>query len=207
MQTPTMMNTTTVGSRRSRRFYLNLVTGTLVLAGVLPAWAATLTVTNTDDSGAGSLRDTIATASPGDTIQFSVPNPSAITLTSGKLLITKDLTINGPGAARLALDGNRADRVFEISRGVTVTLSGLTIQNGTGGGIFNFGTLTLTDSTVSGNSGGGIVNYGGTATLTNSTVSNNSGGGISNEGTLTLTDSTVSGNSGGGLNSYNSTAT
>jgi parallel beta helix pectate lyase-like protein len=114
--------------------------------------------------------------------------------------------------------------VFNISSGKTVTLSGLTITNGSfsfgdGGGIVNdHATLTVSNCTVSGNSavfGGGIWNdaEGGSATLTinNSTVSGNSangtGGGILNDGlagsaTLTINNSTFSGNSafvGGGI--------
>src|SRR5689334_17940915 len=54
---------------------------------------ATLTVTNGNDSGVGSLRDTIAAASSGDTIVFS--GVTTVTLTSGQLTINKNLTISG----------------------------------------------------------------------------------------------------------------
>lgn len=201
--------------------YLCLSFLVLALVGALPSFANTITVTNTDDSGAGSLRDAIATAASGDTINFNVPVPATITLTSGYLTIDKNLTITGPGAAQLAISGNKTYfKVFWIDSGVTVTISGLTVENGAtvsgtsdaGGGILNFGTLTLMNSTVTGNSapgseGGGILSYG-ALTLTDSTVSGNSagaGGGIRNyNGALTLTNSTVSGNSapsgsGGGI--------
>ncbi|MGB7951982.1 MAG: choice-of-anchor Q domain-containing protein, partial [Candidatus Binatia bacterium] len=122
-------------------------------------------------------------------------------------IIRDSLTITGGGAATTIIDGNKTLRpnreVLRIDSGATVSISGVTIRNGRGGGIRNTGTLTLTNITVSGNSGdfgGGIRNFG-TLTLTNSTVSGNgadsSGGGIRNSGTLTLTNSTVSGNSGG----------
>src|SRR6188508_3123933 len=66
-----------------------------------PTSAATITVTNTNDSGAGSLRQAIADATPGSTINFD-PNvfatPQTVTLTSGTLYIDKNLTIQGPGA-------------------------------------------------------------------------------------------------------------
>jgi len=173
----------------------------------LPTQAATtITVTSTADSGPGSLRDAIATASPGDNINFSVTG--TILLTTGTLTIAQSVTISGPGASSLAISGNNAVQVFMINSDAIVTISGLTVENGAasggGAGIFNSGTLTVTDSIVSGNStdvdGGGIFNSG-TMTVTNTTVSANSvsccfGGGIFNEGTLAVTNSTVSGNSG-----------
>ncbi len=65
---------------------------------------ATLTVTTTADSGAGSLRDTIAAASAGDTIQFAPAlNGQTITLTTAKIVIDKNLVIDGPGASQLTV--------------------------------------------------------------------------------------------------------
>lgn len=171
--------------------------------------AATITVTNNNDSGAGSLRAAVAAASSGDTIVFgSILSP--ITLTTGSIVISQNLTINGPGAGALTVSAAKASGVFDVAAG-TVTISGLTISDGfviaAGGGIFNAGTLTLTNATVSGNAaniccGGGIYNNLGTMTLNNVTVSGNhtagSGGGIGNDGTMTITDSTVSGGSAGG---------
>src|SRR5713226_4247081 len=113
--------------------------------------AATITVMNTNDSGAGSLRQAIIDAGAGDTIDFSVTG--TITLTTGELLINKNLTITGPGVASLSVSGNNASRVFKIASGVTVMISGLTISDGSatdGGGILNFGTLTLTNIVLSG---------------------------------------------------------
>ena len=89
----------------------------LVPAG--PATAATITVTNLNDSGDGSLRKAIADANPNDTINFAVTG--TITL-SGELTIDKDLTINGPGAASLAISGNDSSRVFYIDN-CTVVIS------------------------------------------------------------------------------------
>jgi len=187
---------------------------------------STLTVSNTLDSGAGSLRAEIVAAKKGDTIVFSpiVFNPSlgcqTIALTSGELLIDENLTIAGPGAGELTISGSGTSRVFEVAKTARlVTLSGLTISNGVapsgeGGGIENYGTLTVSGCTLSGNSaapaGGGIYNHvSGTLTVSgSSTLSGNSaseGGGIGNDGTLTVTDSsTLSGNTaedlGGGIN-------
>lgn len=175
------------------------------------AVASTITVTSDQDGAANAancpgpncrLRDAIAAAVAGDTINFSVSG--TITLNSGELLIGKNLTVNGPGLTQLTISGNNASRVIRIGLGRTVALSGLTIANGNGsqgGGIWNpGGNLTLTNSKVTGNQGSGIRNQrDATLTITNSTVSDNiepgSGGGIVNFGTLILTNSTVYGNS------------
>ena len=175
--------------------------------------AATINVTSTADSGAGSLRDAIAAASSGDAINISATG--TITLTGGTLVIAKSLTITGPGASDLAISGNKTTQVFVVNSGATVTISGLTIENGAasggGGGISNLGMLTVTNSAITNNTtdvfGGGIKNFG-TLTLADSAISGNSasccnGGGIYNGGTLTLINSTMTGNTtflfGGGI--------
>ena len=56
--------------------------------------ATTITVSNLYDSGAGSLRQEIIEATAGDTIDFSVAG--VITLTTGELVIDKNLTIARP---------------------------------------------------------------------------------------------------------------
>ena len=81
------------------------------MASVQIVHAATITVTSTADSGAGTLRDALASASDGDTIDFSVTG--TITLTSGQLVVNNSLTISGPGAANLAVNGNAASRIME----------------------------------------------------------------------------------------------
>ncbi|WP_392535848.1 DUF4347 domain-containing protein [Nostoc sp. C117] len=177
-------------------------------------------VTNTNDSGAGSLRQAIlnANATAGaDTITFAGvftdATPDIITLTSGKLTITDDVTIFGTGALNLTLSGNNSSGVFEISgSGTDATIDGLKITNANdafGSILLNSNaTLHLTNSTVSGNTGsvGGIFNRG-SLSLSNTNVSSNRGtslgGGIFNTGNLSLTSSTVSGNNtvyfGGGI--------
>ena len=176
------------------------------------ASAATITVINTNDSGPGSLRQALVNVNDGDTINFDPSlNGHKIKLTSGQLKVVKDITISGPGANHLAVDGNAQSRVFYVNPRRTVTISSLTITNGNvtnnfGGGIYNDGAaLTMSNCTISGTNsgGGGIVNYGfnGGATLTinNCTVSGNVGGGIWNlAGAVTLSKCTVSDNSDGG---------
>src|SRR5437867_10500103 len=58
--------------------------------------ATTITVTNTADSGAGTLRAALANATSGDTIKLSLTIPATITLTNGELLISNNLSIVGP---------------------------------------------------------------------------------------------------------------
>jgi hypothetical protein len=171
---------------------------------------STLTVTSTADSGPGSLRYEIAAAKGNDTIVFAPSlDGQTITLTSGELDLTNNLTIQGPGAGQLSISGGGSSRVFEVAGNTNVTLSGLTISNGTaanGGGIYvdSGGTLTISNSTLisdtATNYGGGGVYNSGTLTINNSTLSNNSaaysGGAINNVGTLTISGCTLSGNSG-----------
>jgi hypothetical protein len=172
------------------------------------ALPSTLTVLNTLDSGAGSLRDTIAAASSGDKVDFAGSvHGQTITLTSGELALSKSLDIEAPANNPVHISGNNASRVFDItSSSATVKLSGLTITNGfsdNGGAIFNSGTLTVSQSTLSGDSarfGGGAIFNSGTLTVSQSTLSGDSvgsgfGGGIANFGTLTVSQSTLSGDS------------
>jgi hypothetical protein len=184
---------------------------------------STLRVTNNQDSGPGSLRAEIAAAHNGDTIVFAPSlNGQTITLTNGELLIKHSITIAGLGASQLAVSGNHASRVFELSQGArSVTLSGLTISNGVaagggGGGIFFEGgsTLTVSGCTLTGNSatiGGGIFS-GGSLTVSGCTLSGNTatsatygGGGIYSAGSAATVEGCIlSGNSafkGGGISS------
>jgi hypothetical protein len=186
---------------------------------------STYLVTNLNDSGAGSLRAAVAAAdaNPGSTIDFAHGLHGTITLTSGELDITSSTTINGPGANKLAVSGNKSSRVFEIGTGQTVSISGLTITNGLavqGGGIDNFGTLSINDCTLLSNqavggsgasttldaaNGGGIANeVGASLTLTNSVLKNNVaaasagndafGGAVLNLGSTTVAACTFTGN-------------
>src|SRR6266496_3534151 len=150
MTTPLVRNSINLPSFPliSMKLSLKLLAVLVSASFCLQASAATITVINTSDSGAGSLRQAISDSSSGDTINFdSSLNGQTITLTSDELFINKNLTITGPGANLLAINGNTANRVFDIGSGITVTISGLTITNGNagyeGGGIYNQGTLTI----------------------------------------------------------------
>jgi predicted outer membrane repeat protein len=188
----------------------------LLCAMAMQTGAATITVTNTNDSGPGSLRQALAVAHDGDRITFAVSG--TITLTSGGLAVFKNVTISGPGADQLSIDVTSSP--IHLQSGFYVaaiaTISGLTIRNGADG-IDNLGgTLTVKNCVISGNSIYGIYNttpeFGTvTATILSTTVSGNSGGGISTQpnifsggATVTITDCTISGNfsspGGGGIN-------
>jgi CSLREA domain-containing protein len=164
-----------------------------------------------------SLREAInfANADPsgGDTIKFSPLLSHTLTLTAGALpTITAAMTIEGPGADMLTIDAHGQSRILALSASANVTISGLTLANGSatvGAGIENLGgTLNLVACTISGSkatSAGGIYNKG-TLTLTDSTLSANQainyGGAVYSRGSLTLTDCTVYGNTaaqGGGI--------
>lgn len=89
-----------------------------------------ITVMSTADSGQGSLREAIALAQAGDTIQFdSTLANQSITLTSGQLSVNKNLTIDGAGAAGLTISGNNTSRVFDVISN-SFTLRNLTVANG-----------------------------------------------------------------------------
>jgi hypothetical protein len=172
----------------------------------------------------GSLRYCIQQANqPGNAGSTIVFDPrlkgQIITLSGAELYLDNSMSIQGPGANYLTIRGG-GSRVFAVSAGVQVQLSGITIQNGDGretihsnlatdnglgGSVLNYGTLTLSGCTLSGSCaasrGGGIYN-GGTLTLRGSIVTQNAtgdggeGGGIFNalDGQLTILCSSVTGN-------------
>jgi hypothetical protein len=89
----------------------------LILLSAFPVFGATITVTNTNDGGPGSLRDAIATAASGDTINFSLSYPATITVSTALTIDSdgaKSLTITGPGASLLTISGGDAVPVFVI---------------------------------------------------------------------------------------------
>jgi hypothetical protein len=194
----------------------------LALAAV-SAQAAVLFVSNTQDAGAGSLRATVGAAVAGDTIAFQIPTTDpgydpatgifTITLTSGEIVIDKDLTIAGPAAANIAVNGNHASRIFHITTG-TGLISNLSLINGavtgdrglsgggpgmpgSGGAVLNQGTLVFTVCTFKGNSA--LGGEGGSGVLAG-VGGDGRGGAIANQNTLSLVACTLTGNSAeGGL--------
>lgn len=143
-----------------------------LLLGLGVAQAAIFTVTNTNDSGPGSLREAINLANTGlgaDTINFGV---SGAIILASQLEITDDLTIDGRGA-RIVISGNSRVRVLlagdTTGRGCpALTLIKLTIAKGAhwyaGGGLKDCGTLNVVDSSFDSNNAGG---YGGAIAYAN----------------------------------------
>ncbi len=174
--------------------------------------AAVIQVTANADSGPGTLRKAVADASAGDEITFaSSLSGDSIVLTSGLIAISKNLTITGPGADKLAFSGNDSSRIFRVDSNVTLTLTGLTLRNGKvtgttdagkGGCIFNKGIIHLTACVIrnnrSGYNGGGLYNQGSLyfnrcALLFN--TADSSGGAIANvKGYVEMLNSTISAN-------------
>ncbi len=118
-------------------------------------------VNNCNDAGAGSLRSAIGSAVDGDTIDLTGLACSSITLTTGALVANAaNITIVGPGAENLVIDGNDADRVFTHSGVGTLAISGIAVKHGyvasedpyttvRGGCIESSGTIALDNATVS----------------------------------------------------------
>ena len=69
------------------------------------ALLSTLTVTNDNDSGTGSLRAQLAAAHAGDTINFAPSAYGTINLTSGPLQVATSVKIKGPGAKEVTVSG------------------------------------------------------------------------------------------------------
>ncbi|MBA3471774.1 MAG: hypothetical protein H0T57_00860 [Rubrobacter sp.] len=237
------MNRTAVVIRRLAT--LAAIVVAMVALAAPAAWAKTFTVNSTANPGSGGVGaacapDPVLAPAPECTLRGAVNAANANTLTdtinfkagvSGDIELFNtstqggfsilndatgvDLTINGPGAGVLAVDGNNQTRAFGIAPGANATINGLTIKNGKApesgfteaGGIGNSGTLTLNRSTVSGNTadlyGGGIFSWNDlsddTTTISNSTISGNTagshGGGIANyDGLTRIKYSTITNN-------------
>lgn len=172
------------------------------------------TVTNLNDSGAGSLRDEIANTADGGVVDFAPGLAGTIELTA-ELAITKNLTIRGPGADAITISGGNASRIFLVDDGsgtaVDVAISGLTLTEGNstaGGAISTRENLTVTNAILTGNSsvgrGGAIEqSYNSSLTIENTTLSGNTAGGAGGavsfyaSGNVAIRNSTISGNTSG----------
>jgi len=125
-----------------------------------------------DDGGIDTLRSVIDTAGDGDTIDLSALTCSVITLAQGAIPSYPDhLTLRGPGASKLAIDGAGLDRVLVDYGYYTLRIENLTVRNGynrvsgyhvAGGAcVLSNAYVTLDHSTVSGCRSIGEGAYGG----------------------------------------------
>ncbi len=156
---------------------------------------AAFTVTNSEDSGPGSLRQAVLDANGAagaDTVSFSPSlNGQTITLTTGEMVVAGPLTITGPGANLLTISGNNASRVFRVNDGNTdlenIQFTGLRVRAAAAGSALDVSNANVTVSScefsdsVTGGAGGGIFLGDSTLTITDSLIYNNesiNGGGI-----------------------------
>ncbi len=179
-----------------------------------PAGAARIVTSCADDADPGTLRNVIAGAASGDTVDLSALTCSTISLTAGAIdTPLDDLTLRGPGTT-LTIDAGGASALFEHYGAGTLAIERVTLANGSyaGGGacIFSTGNVVLTQSTVrdcraAAAAGGGVLALG-DLDLDASTLTGNfaaAGGGATAGGAIHVRNSTISGNVataiGGGL--------
>lgn len=131
----------------------------------------------------GKISQAFSVAASGDTIQVGAGTyTGTLSAPSGKTL-----TIQGAGAGATTLDGNKAGAVMFVPSSANLTLSNITLTNGStagyGGGVYAEGSLTLDHVAITGNS------------------TNLNGGGLYTgpSATLNITDSVLSGNKAGGV--------
>ena len=168
-------------------------------------------VTNTNDSGAGSLRTAISTGGNIDFDPLLFSTPQTITLTTPFAASFNDFSINGPGADLLTIDGTFSnEEIFFIQSGV-VNIAGVTLSGANNApvvtdltnGIFLRGDLTLDGVAISDFQSDGVFNQSGNLTVLNSTIANNGEEGIFAQSTSTVTvnNSTIVGNGSEGISS------
>ena len=187
---------------------------------------ASFAVTNTNDSGVGSLRAAITAANAAagaDTITFDPAVTGTITLTSGEIAITDSVTISGPGMGALEISGNDASRIFNVSGTADVTVAGLGLAHGNASnasavyagqtGSITFDRVDIHDNHATGGWGALYLRNTGAVTITNSKVranTANNGNSVSaiytrrNTTSVTISGTSVTGNVGTGsvLNLY-----
>ncbi len=167
-------------------------------------------VTNTNDSGAGSLRQAIADNNAFGAGIVCISTTGTIGLSGGPVVSQMPVDIRGPGAAVLIVSGSSLSRVLTLN--ALSRLSGVTIANGANAspsGVFNNGGLIVDacrfTNNVSPSTGGALRAFYGNYTISNTTFDNNrvlAGGGslggalwIDSGANVTMTNCTLSGNS------------
>jgi uncharacterized repeat protein (TIGR01451 family) len=180
------------------------------------ACAPGVTVQNSLDSGAGSLRQALTEVCPGGLVDFAPGLAGQAIVLSSALSINKNVTIDGRSLATpVTVNGNNAVRILRVTSNISATLAGLTLARGrgqpAGALLVDAGAVvTLTNATVLSNTstsdGGAVYNFG-VLNIQGSTFSGNTssidGGSLYNSGRLNVQGSTFVGNTanddGGGL--------
>lgn len=186
----------------------HLAAGVAAILGLAsPAAFATVFVTNCNDAGAGSLRNAVAAAPEGSTIDATglLGVCSTITLKTGDIVANQNnLTIVGPGASDLSItakyNGSTThqydNRIFTHNGTGTLYLQDVTVTKGyevanpaVGGCIYSKGSVTLKDADVTfcvakndGGARGGGISAAGVLTMKESTLSFNSANGGATSG-------------------------
>jgi hypothetical protein len=211
----------TRGFRLSRVFLGGLVALITVCAPAAPAPAATtITLTSNGNSGGGTLRAALLSASPGDTIlipgSFTIVLASPLTVTQA----APGVTIGVSGTGTPTISGNNATRILQTNGNTALAINRLVLTAGeakSDGGAISVGagaTVNISDSVLSGNGSsaafgdGAAIQVGpsGILTIQRSTFANNHGGSSSGNGgaiqassksIVTVGASTFSGNHAG----------
>ncbi|SFQ56419.1 right-handed parallel beta-helix repeat-containing protein [Flavobacterium akiainvivens] len=179
-------------------------------------YAQTVTVTNSNDTGAGSFRQAVADVAAGGTIAFDADTNGDEIVLASAVTINKNITITGNGSDQTVFSGNSATRIFTITGG-SITINDVAFTNGmaaeNGGAIHTTGsTVTFNDvlftenhagGATAGQGGGAIFAESGTVTVNTSTFTANEANGAAGSGgailastgaTLNVTNSTFTEN-------------
>ena len=136
---------------------------------------AQIVVTNTNDNGAGSLRDAVNSAIFGDVITFNPGIAGQVITLDSIIYVTTTITIDGQNN-NMILSGGGSSRIFNPSGAGTFNLNNITLTNGAGSGgaaMYSTGGVDINATNVifrnnnSFNDGGAVRALGGTQNYTN----------------------------------------
>jgi len=181
--------------------------------------AGAVVVTNCLDHGPGSLRQAVIDSQFGsDPIDLTQLTCSQITLTTGRIDVSRNVLLQGPGSGLLTIDGANIDRIFNQNGPYQLAVYGMTLQRGYssafgGGCIYSKGPLLLNDTVITGckvfdfassgaYEGGGVLVNSSLSAIDSAIVDNEIysalgyafGGGAFVSGDALLSSSTISGN-------------